>query len=58
MSVAQIVLELPKLQPAERRLLRRQLVELAETESDEIALCDALAAEGAALLDAMEDANG
>ncbi len=54
MSVAQMVLELPKLQPAERRLIRRQLVELAESE-DDIALCDASAAEGAAMLDALEE---
>ncbi len=54
MSVAQMVLELPRLQPAERRIIRRQLVELAESD-DDIALCDALAAEGAAMLDALED---
>lgn len=53
MSVAQIIDELPKLTAPDRLAVRRKLMELAD-ESDEIALCDAMALEGAQLLDQME----
>ncbi len=54
MSLAQMVVELPKLRPSELRTIRRQLVELAESDED-ISLCDAAAAEGAAMLDELEE---
>lgn len=60
MSAAQIILELPKLTLPDRLLIRRKLTELAE-ENDEVALCDAIALEGAMMLDEMEaedEANG
>jgi hypothetical protein len=60
MSAAQIILELPKLTLPERLLIRRKLTELAE-EIDDVALCDAIALEGAMMLDEMgakDQANG
>ena len=53
MSATQIIDELSKLAPAELRTIRRKLVELAE-QNEEIAACDAIALEGAQMLDRME----
>ena len=53
MSVAQIIGELPKLTMPDRFAVRRRLMELADGNED-IALCDAMALEGALLLDQME----
>jgi len=53
MSVAQIITELPKLTPAERLAVRRALIE-ADEENADVAACDAAAAEGAQMLDRME----
>ena len=54
MSVAEIIAELPKLTPADLRMVRRKLIELAE-ENDEVAACDAAAAlDGAQTLDRLE----
>lgn len=53
MSAAQIIAELPKLAPAELLTIRRKLVELAE-QNEEVAACDAMAMEGAQMLDRME----
>jgi len=57
MSVAEILSELPKLMPADRLAVRRKLIELAE-ENEDIALCDAVALEGAQTLDRMEEEDG
>lgn len=57
MSAAQIIAELPKLTPADLREVRRKLVELAGEDGD-VALCDAMALEGARLLDSMEEEDG
>jgi hypothetical protein len=54
MSVTQILSELPKLAPADLKAVRRKLVELAE-ENEDVALCDAMAQEGAEMLDRMEE---
>ena len=54
MSVAQILSELPKLMPSDLLAVRRKLIELAE-ENEDIALCDAVAEEGAQMLDRMEE---
>lgn len=53
MSVAQIIEELPKLTALDRFAVRRKLMELADENAD-VALCDAMALEGALLLDQME----
>jgi len=53
MSVAQIIQELPKLTALDLFAVRRKLMELAD-ENEEVALCDAMALEGAQLLDQME----
>ena len=53
MSVAEILTELPKLPPADRRIVRRKLIELAG-ENSEVAVCDATALEGAQMLDCLE----
>ena len=53
MSAAQIILELPKLAPPERLLIRRKLIELAD-ENEDVSLCDAMALEGAMMLDELE----
>ena len=53
MSVAQIIQELPKLTALDLFAVRRKLMELAD-ENEEVALCDAMALEGARLLDQME----
>jgi hypothetical protein len=57
MGLAQIIEELPKLTSADRMELRRKLMELAD-EHDEVALCDAMAMEGAQLLDRLEAQDG
>ena len=57
MSAAQIIAELPKLTQSDLLAVRRKLVELAE-ENEEVALCDALALEGAQMLDKMEAEDG
>ena len=60
MSAAQIILELPKLAAPERLLIRRKLIELAD-ENVDVALCDAMALEGAMMLDELEaedESNG
>lgn len=54
MSAAEIMDELPKLNEAELRAVRRKLAELA-AENAEIADCDAAARAGAQLLDRMEE---
>ena len=54
MSATQILNELPKLTEAERRAVRRKLVELA-AENEAVALCDQTALEGAMMLDRMEE---
>ena len=54
MSTAQILEELPKLTEADRRAVRQRLLELAE-KNEAVALCDQAAAEGAMMLDRMED---
>jgi hypothetical protein len=53
MSMTEILEELPRLSPMERRELSRQLIAL-EAEHDDLALCDASARVGFALLDEME----
>ena len=57
MSTAQILEELPKLTPEDLLAVRRRLLELANQQED-IALCDAMADEGAALLDTLEEEDG
>ncbi|MGA2177259.1 MAG: hypothetical protein ABSH38_19970 [Verrucomicrobiota bacterium] len=54
MSATEIINELPKLSEAELRSVRQRLLELA-AHNEDIALCDQAAAEGAALLDRMEE---
>lgn len=53
MSAEQIIDELPKLTAADLRAIRRRLMELAE-QNEEVAGCDAMALEGAQMLDRME----
>ena len=53
MSVAEIITELPKLTPADLRMVRRKLIELA-AENQETASCDAATLEGARMLDRLE----
>ena len=50
----EIIQQLPKLTPAERRAVQDKLRDLA-LEDDEVRLCDAAAVAGAQLLDQMED---
>ena len=57
MGLAQIIEELPKLTSADRTEVRRKLMELAD-QNDEIALCDAMALEGAQTLDRLEAQSG
>lgn len=54
MSAIEIINELPKLSETERRAVREKLMELA-AENDEVNLCNRAAAEGALLLDRMEE---
>ena len=53
MSAAEIIRELPKFTEADRRAIRKGLLELANANSD-VALCNQSALEGAQLLDRME----
>jgi Fe-S-cluster formation regulator IscX/YfhJ len=53
MSAAKIIEELPKLSPAEVRLVRQRLIELAAL-NDDVAHCDQAALEGAMMLDRLE----
>ena len=54
MSARQIINELPKLTAADLLAVRQRLIELA-SEQEEVALCDAMALEGAQMLDKMEE---
>jgi len=54
MSAAEIIEELPRLTEVERRAVRQRLSELA-AESEDIALCNQAALEGAIVLDRMEE---
>jgi len=54
MSATEIINELPRLTEAELRAVRQRLLELAAQNQD-IALCDQSAADGAAMLDRMEE---
>jgi hypothetical protein len=53
MSMTEILDELPRLSPEERRELGRQLIAL-EPEREDLMLCDATARAGFALLEEME----
>ena len=59
MSAAEIINELPRLSEAEVRLVRQRLIELA-AQTEDVALCDQAALEGAMILDRLEaeDATG
>jgi hypothetical protein len=54
MSAAQIIEELPKLTETELRSVRRRLVELA-AQSEDVALCNQAATDGAVMLDQLEE---
>jgi hypothetical protein len=54
MSATEIIQELPKLSPAERRTLRRVLSDLAAKEED-VQLCNHMATEAAMMFDRMEE---
>ena len=54
MSATEIIQELPKLSPAERRTVRRVLSDLAAKEED-VQLCNQVATEAAMMYDPMED---
>ena len=54
MSATEIIEELPKLTEAERRAVRQKLLELA-AENEDVRTCDQAAADGARLLDVMEE---
>jgi hypothetical protein len=58
-SAIEIIQELPKLSPAERRAVRRVLADLAAKEED-VQLCNQVATEAAMMFDRMEeeDARG
>jgi hypothetical protein len=53
MSMTEILEELPRLSPTERRELSRQLIAL-EPEAEDLASCDATARAGFAMLEEME----
>jgi hypothetical protein len=53
-SANEIIQELPKLSPAERRTVRRVLSELAANEED-VQLCNQVAIEAAMMFDRMEE---
>lgn len=53
MSMTEILEELPRLTPEERRELCRQLIAL-EAEHEDLAMCDAMTRSGFAMLDEME----
>ncbi len=54
MSATEIIQELPKLSPAERRSVRRVLSDLAAKEED-VQLCNQVATEAAMMFDRMEE---
>jgi len=54
MSAAEIIRELPKLTEADRRAIRKALLEIANQDPD-VALCNQNALEGALMLDRLED---
>lgn len=54
MSAAQIIDELPRLSEAERRAVRQKLLEIA-AENQDIEACNQAAAEGANMLDRLEE---
>ena len=54
MSATEIINELPKLTEAELRLVRQRLLELAAQNQD-VELCNQAAADGAVMLDRMEE---
>jgi hypothetical protein len=53
-SATEIIQELPKLSPAERRTVRRVLAELAAKDED-VQLCNQVATEAAMMFDRMEE---
>jgi hypothetical protein len=53
-SATEIIQELPKLSPTERRTVRRALSDLAAKEED-VQLCNQAATEAAMMFDRMED---
>ena len=53
-SATEIIQELPKLSPAERRTVRRVLSDLAAKDED-IELCNQVATEAALMFDRMEE---
>ena len=53
-SASEIIQELPKLSPAERRTVRRVLSDLAAREED-VQLCNQVATEAAMMFDRMEE---
>jgi hypothetical protein len=53
-SATEIIQELPKLSPAERRTVRRVLSDLAAKEED-VQLCNQVATEAAMIFDRMEE---
>jgi hypothetical protein len=53
MSMVEILEELPRLSPSERRALSRKLVEL-EPEHEDNEICNTVAREGFAIFDQME----
>jgi hypothetical protein len=53
-SATEIIQELPKLSPAERRTARRVLSDLATKEED-VQLCNQVATEAAMMFDRMEE---
>ena len=53
-SATEIIQELPKLSPAERRTVRRVLSDLAAKDED-VQLCNQVATEAAMMFDRMED---
>jgi hypothetical protein len=56
MSMTEILEELPRLSPSERRELSRHLIAL-EPEAEDLATCDAAARAGFAMLEQMEAAD-
>ena len=53
-SATEIIQELPKLSPAERRTVRRVLLDLAAKDED-VQLCNQVATEAAMMFDRMEE---
>jgi hypothetical protein len=54
MSAVEIIRELPRLTEADRRAIRKALLDIAN-ENPGVALCNQAALEGATMLDRMED---